>query len=138
MGKRNRYQDCEDPEYRRWGRTYHTFPGVNECVRLILQRKAKGAWADIIAFELAENARAHLNDLIDAFRVHEHKSEHVALFILMALEMAALPESADFLSEVLNRGTITFVPYARRALIAIDTKTSRTVRFNAKDTELSG
>ncbi len=134
MGKRDRYRDHVDPEYRRWGRTYRSFPGIDECARLILDRKATGAWADIVAFELADNARDHLDELINAFRVHE--SDDFALYVLMALEMAALPASVDFLSSVIGDGNIRFTPYARRALEAIDTKESRAALFNTKDAEI--
>jgi hypothetical protein len=136
MGKRDRYRDHVDPEYRRWGRTYRSFPGVDECARLILARKATGAWGDIVAFELAENARDHLNELIHAFRVHE--SDDVALYVLMALEMAALPATVDFLSSVLRDGNVRFMPYARRALKAIDTRESGIALFNTLDAEQSG
>jgi hypothetical protein len=129
MGKRDPYRDHVDPEYRRWGRTYRSFPGVDECARLVRERKATGAWADIVAFELAENASDCLDELIDAFRVHE--SDDFALYVLMALEMAALPSSVDFLSAVLRDGNVTYMPYAERALNAIDTKESRTALFNA-------
>ncbi len=133
MGKQDRYRDHVDPEYRRWGRTYRSFPGVDECARLILDRRAIGAWADIVTFELAENASDHLNEIIDTFRRHE--SDDVATYMLMALELAALPASVDFLSSVLQDGNATFTPYAQRALKAIDTKESRTALFNASDAE---
>ena len=131
MGKRDRYRDHVDPEYQRWGRTYRTFPGVDECARLILDRKATGAWADIVHFELAENASDHLADMIDAFR--NHTSDGVAVYILMALETAALPESVEFLSDVLCSGDARFTSYAKRALTAIDTRESRRALFNATD-----
>lgn len=133
MGKRDRYCDHVDPEYRRWGRTYRSFPGVAECTRLILDRKATGAWADIVAYELAENAHDHLDELIRAF--HDHESDGVAIYVLMAIEMAALPASVDFLSGVLREGNVKFITYAERALKAIDTKESRTAQFNAMDAE---
>lgn len=132
MGQRNRYHDHIDPEYQRWGRTYRKFPGVDECARLILDRKATGAWADIVHFELAENANDHLDEIIDAF--HDHTSDDVAVYMLMALEMAALPESVEFLAEVLRGGDARFASYAKRALTAIDTKESRRALFNATDT----
>ena len=100
MGKRQRYQDHVDPEYRRWGRIYRSFPGVDECVRLILTRKATGAWADIIAYELAENADEHLTQIIDAF--NEYKSDDVAVYMLMSLELAAMPKSVEFLTSILQ------------------------------------
>jgi len=133
MKNRDRYRDHVDPEYRRWGRTYQSFPGVDECVRLIVDRKAIGAWADIIAYELAENASDHNDELIDAFRIHE--PDGVALFVMMALELAALPASVDFLAGVLRGGNVTFRPYAERALRAIDTKESRAALFNPTDAE---
>ena len=57
MGRRRRALESSSPEYRRWRRKYPRYPGVAECARLIRARKAKGEWADIIASELAENAR---------------------------------------------------------------------------------
>ena len=131
MRKRDLYRDHVDPEYQRWGRTYKTFPGVDECVRLILEGKATGAWADIFHFELAHNANEYLNQIIDTF--HSHTSEDVAVYMLMALETAALPESVDFLSTVLVSGDPRFTTYAKRALTAIDTRESRTALFNATD-----
>lgn len=133
MGKRDRFRDHVDPDYRRWGRTYRSFPGVQECARLILDRKATGAWADIVAWELAENASEHLDEMINTFRAHE--SDAVALYILMALEEAALPASVDFLSGVLRDGNVTFIPYAQRTLKAINTKESRTALFKLTDAE---
>lgn len=123
MGKRDRYRDHPDPEYQRWGRTYRLFPGVTECARLILQRKATGAWADIVAHELAENASGNLESLIAAFR--EHAADGFGVYVMMALEMAALPESVEFLSAVLRQGDARYAPYAQRALQAIDTRESR-------------
>ncbi len=131
MGKRDRYRDHVDPEYQRWGRTYRNFPGVDECARLILDRQATGAWADIVAYELADNAKEHLDQIVDVF--HKHTSDEVAIYMLMALELAALPASVDFLSGVLHGGGAKFTLYAKRALTAIDTKESRTALFNAMD-----
>lgn len=120
MAKRDRYRDHPDPDYQRWGRRYRSFPGVAECARLVLQHKATGAWADIVVQELAENARDNLAELIQAF--HEHVSDGFARYVMMALEVAALPESVEFLSTVLQRGDARFVPYARRTLQAIDAR----------------
>ncbi len=131
MGKRDRYYDHVDPEYQRWSRTYRSFPGVDECVRLILNGKATGAWADIVVFEIAENASENLAGMIDIFR--DHESDDVAVFILNALELAALPVSVPFLSDVLRERKAKFVPYAKRGLTAINTKESRTALFNATD-----
>lgn len=131
MAKRLRYHDHVDPDYQQWGRTYRSFPGVEECVRLILARKTKGSMADIIHHELAENAGEHLAEMIDSF--NDHAPGDVALYMMMALETAALPDSVEFLSGVLRGGDKIFATYAKRALVAIDTKESRTVLFNATD-----
>ena len=112
-----------DPEVQRWQRKYPRFPGVAECVRLITARKAKGAWADIIAEELAKNAADCLPELITVYR--ESSSEEVRLYVLMALEVARLPESVPLLAEVLNAGDLRFVPYAERTLQRIDTREAR-------------
>lgn len=135
MGKRDRYRDHVDPEYRRWGHKYRAFPGIEECARLVLERKATGAWADIVACELAENADLHLTELITAFRAHE--SDAFALYVLMALELAALPASVEFFSELLRDGDPLYIPYAMRALQAIDTKESRRALFEATNAEQS-
>lgn len=138
MGKRNRYRDHCDPEVQRWGRTYPRFPGVAECARLIRARKATGTWAYIVAEELAENASDCLEELIDTFRedmTEDHNSDDVAMYVMMALDIAKLPASVEFLSEVLQEGDPRFTPYARSALEAIDTRESRTALFHATHAE---
>jgi hypothetical protein len=129
MGKRNRYRDHIDPEYQRWGRKYPRFPGVEECARLIRAGKARGAWADIIAYELAENASHCLPTLIDTFR--SDSSDDVRLYVMMAVEVAKLPESVPFLAEVLHGRDPRFTPYAERALRELNTPEARTVLWNA-------
>jgi hypothetical protein len=133
MGKRNRYRDHVDPEYRRWSRKYPRFPGVAECVRLIRGGNARGAWADIIASELADNATLCLPDLIETFRTDP--SEDVRLYVMMALDMARVPESVLFLAEVLHGANPRFTPYAERALIGIDTPESRSALWKAAHTD---
>ena len=129
MGKRTRYRDHIDPECQRWGRKYPHFPGVAECVRLILARKAKGAWADIIRQELAENAVSCLQDLIDAFR--NNPSGDVRLYVMMALDIARPPEAAPFLAEVLPEGDARLSGYAESALRGIDTPEARKALWQA-------
>jgi hypothetical protein len=50
---------------------------------------------------------------------------------MMALEMAAIPESVDFLSDVLQQGDLRFMSYARHALQAINTREARSALFHA-------
>ena len=129
MAKRARYGDHVDPEHRRWGRKYPRFPGIAECVRLIRARKARGAWAEIIAYELAENASSCLPELIDAFR--NDSKRDVRLYVMMALETARLPEAVPFLEEVLRAGDEVFASYAERALRGINTAEARAALWNA-------
>jgi hypothetical protein len=129
VGKRHNYRDHIDPEYRRWGRKYPRFPGVAECVRLIRAGKARGSWADIIADEMARHASLHLPELIETFRTDS--SDQVRLFVMMALEMARLPESIPFLAEVLRQGNSDFTPYAERGLRDIDTPQARAALWEA-------
>jgi hypothetical protein len=133
MGKRNRYRDHVDPEHQRWGRRYRSFPGVAECARLIRSGKARGAWADIIAFELAENAASCLAELIETFR--NESGGDVRHYVMMALEIARLPPSVPFLAEVLREADPRFVPYAERALRAINTPEARTALWTAGQPE---
>jgi hypothetical protein len=135
MEKRDRYRDHVDPEYRRWGCTYRSFPGIAECARLVLDQKATGAWADIVVYELAENADLHLTELTKAFRAHE--SDNFSIYVLMALELAAVPASVEFLQEILRDGNSMYIAYAKRTLQAIDTKESRRALFDATDAEQS-
>ena len=123
MSKRHRYHDHVDPEHQRWGRTYPGFPGVAECVRLVQSGKAEGAWIDLIVLDLAINASDCLVDLLETYRREE--SDRMRLIILMALELAALPDSIEFLSEVLRQGDPRLAPYALHGLKAIDSKASR-------------
>jgi hypothetical protein len=129
MGKRNNYRNHIDPEYQRWGRRYPRFPGVEEGVRLIRAGKARGAWADIIAHELAENASHCLSALIDTFRADS--SDDVRLYVMMALEKAKLPQSVQFLAEVWQDRDPKFIPYAERALREINTPEARLVLRSA-------
>ena len=129
MGKRSRYRDHIDPEYQRWGRRYPRFPGVAECTSLIRAGKARGAWADIIAFELAENAATCLAELIETFR--DDPSGDVRLYVMMALDIAHVPASVPFLAEVLRDADSRYVPYAERALRGINTSEARTALWNA-------
>ena len=129
MNKRVSYRDHVDPEYQRWGRKYPRFPGVVECVRLIRTGKARGAWADIIAFELAANAASCLKELIETF--HTDPSNDVRLYVMMALDIARVPESVAFLAEVLQDRNPKFTPYAERALQGIDTPEARSAHWKA-------
>src|SRR5262249_28069693 len=84
------------------------------------EHKARGVITEIIVFELAEYAASCLPDLIQAFR--ENPSGDVRMFVLMALEIALLPESVEFFGEVLRDGEPQHQPYALRALKGIDTR----------------
>jgi hypothetical protein len=133
MSKSNKYLKSIDPEERRWGRKYPRFPGVAEYARLIRARKAKGTWADIISHELAENATACLDEMIEVYRTGA--SDDVRLYLMMALDIARVPASVPFLAEVLHQGNSMFTSYAKRALAGIDTTESRAVLWKAKQKE---
>ncbi len=129
MGKRDRYRNTLDPEWQRWGQKYPRFPGVAECARLIRAGQARGSWADIIAEELAANARDHLAEMIAEFRRSD--GDDVAVYVMMALEIACLPESVEFLTEVLQCDEARLSSYAHRTLAQIDTPEARTELFKA-------
>lgn len=129
MSKRNVYHDHIDPEYQRWGQKYPRFPGVAECMRLIRAGKAKGAWADIILWELAEHAAVCLPELIETYR-NEPRGD-VRLYVMMALEIAQLSESVPFLVGVLHDNDPNLTPYAERALKGINTPEARTALWQA-------
>jgi hypothetical protein len=122
-----------DPEFVRWRRTYRRFPGVDECARLIRAGKARGTWAEIIVHELANNAKNCLPELIDTFR--NDPREDVRLYVMMALDIAWIPESVPFLAEVLSGGDPLFTPYAERALQSINTREARTALWKASHPE---
>ena len=128
------YNRHPDPEYQRWFRKYPKFPGINECIQLILAGKATGAWADIIVNELAANAADNLEELISEFHKHTleatAESNKVTLLIMMALELAKLPASIQFLSQVLKEGDKRFTQYALCTLQAIDTREARTALYH--------
>jgi hypothetical protein len=127
------YRYHPDPAYRSWGRKYPCLPGIDECVRLIRAGKARGAWADIIAHELAEKANDCLPALVDTFR--SDSSDHVRLYVMMALEIAGLQESVPFLAEALRGGDPRFTSYAERALRTINTREARTALWKASHPE---
>jgi hypothetical protein len=115
---------------RRWGQIYPRFPGVAECIRLIRAGKARRLWAEIIVHELAENAAECLPELIETFRTGS--DETVRLYVMMALDIARLPESAPFLGEVLQQGDSRFTPFALSALKGINSRESRTILWQAE------
>ena len=131
MAKRSQYHDHPCPEHQRWARTYPRFPGIEECTRLILSGKAKGVWAELIVYELAENAETHLNEIIQMY--DKHKPGDVAMYMMMALEIAQAPGSVDFLAHVLLEGDEQMKSYAQQALKRIDTRASRTALHHAKN-----
>lgn len=134
MGKRDQYRKHCDPEVQRWIRRYPRFPGVAECVRLIQAGRATGTWADILVEELAENAADCLEELIAAFRsdiADESTSGSVAMYVMMALDIALLPASIEFLAQVMREGHPKYIPFARNALQTINTRESRTALFLA-------
>jgi hypothetical protein len=133
MSRRINYREHTGPEHQRWGRKYPRFPGVPECVRLIKEHKARGTWADIIAFELADHAGECYEELVSTFRAESH--EDVRLYIMMALELAVQPDMTPFLREVLQCGDPRLVPYAERALRAIDTRKARAALWHARHQE---
>jgi hypothetical protein len=130
MDGRVNYREHIDPEYRRWGRKYPRFPGVVECLRLVRDGKATGAWADIVVDELAHHASDCYTELVESFR--SEANNRVRVFVLMALEIAALPESVSFLVEILKAGNPHFVPHAERGLQAIGTSESRSALWQVR------
>jgi hypothetical protein len=134
MGKRDPTRRSKlqlDPEYLRWMRKYPQFPGVVECSRLIQAGKAKGTWAEIIVQELAEHASECLPEMIEAF----HTAEGVALYVIMALDIARPPEAVEFLIEVLRRGDPQYSQYAREALAGIGTVEARSALWEISQME---
>ena len=127
------YRRHVDPEYRRWGRKYPRFPGVAECVRLLNEGNARGAWVDIITHELTENARECLPDLVAVFRSDVRES--VRLIVLMSVVEAALPAAIPFLAEVVGERHPRFSQYAEQGLLAIGTRESRAALWDASHRE---
>lgn len=129
MGKRVDYRDHIDPEYRRWGSKYPRFPGVAECVRLLRSGKLRGAWRDLIFFELVANAPDCLPELIAAFR--DDENEWVRLMVLSAITEACLPTAIPFLADVVREQHPQFAPYAEQGLSDIGTREARTALWEA-------
>jgi hypothetical protein len=111
------YGHLIDPEYRRWGRKYPRFPGVAECVRLLQTRNVRGAWVDIIAYELSAHEETDLAELIEVFRTDA--SESTRRMALVAVAEARLPSAAPFLATVAREREPSLAPIAERGLSAI-------------------
>ena len=114
-GQGNRYRDHIDPEYQHGDDRILAFLGRRKCARLIRMHKARGAWADIIVGELAENAAGSLAELIETFRTDP--SDEVRLYVVMALDMARLPETVPFLAEVFRGSDPRLMPMAEQQLL---------------------
>ncbi len=130
MQKDGPFRDHPDPEYQRWHRTYPRFPGVPECVQLILARMTRGTWDDIIVQQLADNAGDCLSDLVGAYR--SDPGGDIRLFVMMALDLARPPEAVGFLAEVLRSRDPRYHTYARRALEGIGTLEARTALWDER------
>jgi hypothetical protein len=102
---------------------------VAECARLIRAGKARGSWADIIAFELAENAATCLAEMIETYR--NDPDGEVRIYVLMALDYALLPASVPFLAVVLREGDPRCTLYAEQALRSINTTEARAAIWHA-------
>ena len=120
MGTATDYRRHIDPEYRRWGRKYPHFPGVAECLRLLHTRNVRGAWRDIIAYELANHAAECLSELVAAFQANE--DEGVRLNVVSAIAEARLPAAIPFIAEVTKSPHAHLVSYAVKGLKAIGTR----------------
>lgn len=120
--------DLVDPEWQRWIAKYPKGPSIAECVRLLHTHNVGGVWNDFISFALADHAENSLPELIDAFRNEE---EVVAVYVMMAIEMAKPPAAIPFLADVLKEGDVRFTPYAERALKEMDTRESRRVLWES-------
>lgn len=90
---------------------------------------AQGARADVIAYELADNAVECLPELIAAYR--DAANDDVRLYVMRALEIAKPPEAVAFMVEVLRSGDAACAAYAERALKEIDTREARTALWDA-------
>lgn len=136
MAQQINYAKHVDPEYRRWGREYpRGFPGIAECVRLIQDGKSRGAWADIIAWELAAHAEVCLTELTAAF--NGDKTGEVKLYLLTALEDAAPVSAIPFLVNVMRDADSRLHLYAERTLLKINTRESRIALRQAGRTDAS-
>ncbi len=122
MGRNRKTHEQLDPEWQRWLSKYPKGPSVAECVRLIHSPNAGGVWNDCIAIALADHAAISLPELIDVFR---NEGDVVALYVMMAIEIAKPPEAIPFLTEVLREGDIRFTPYAERTLKEMNMRESR-------------
>lgn len=119
-----------DPEFERWKRKYPDFPTLLECERLVLLVNAKGLWIDLIVEGIAARAEFLFIELVDS---DERNVEYrFSLLILMALELAAIPESVAFLVDVAMSAGADRSRWARSALVSIDTRESRTALFLLK------
>ena len=121
-----------DPEYDRWFQKYPTFPGVAKCVELLKRPNVRGAWRDIICWQLKEHAAQHLEELMSAIRADENAG--IRLMLMGALEEAAVPESLPLWKEYLQSGNDEERQYAERALKAINTKEARRLLWEHEQT----
>ena len=115
----------QDPEYQRWRRKYPRFPGVAKCVELLRSTNVRGAWVDIICFELENHASDNAADLIAATRLEVERNSQVGRILLHVLADSKLLEAYDFFAELINSPDETIHPYAISGLKILDTKESR-------------
>lgn len=121
-----------DPEYERWEKKYPKFPGVPKCVELLHSSNVKGAWIDIICFELEVFSRNDPTEVIDGIKTSDN--QRVSFILLDVLENSAPEEAVPILGEMVKSSDEEDRFHAVNMLKRIGTKEARTILFHAGET----
>lgn len=116
--------DNIDPEVARWNRKYPGFPGVAASVELLRRSNVRGAWVDIICWELQRHAHGHTDELLAATREEVSRGSEVARILLYIVAGAKMPEALPLFAELLNVSDDTLREFATNGLVKLDSKES--------------
>src|SRR5262245_5221858 len=118
-----------DPVYTRWKRQHPKFPGVAKCIEILGRRHTQGALVDIICGELQNNASAHADELIAAFR--STTNERLRRILLGIICEAKLKQALPLFLEQLRSDDESLRYWAEQGLRDLNTPESRKALWEA-------
>ena len=116
-------------KYEQWKKQYPKFPGVAKCVELLGRRNVQGELVDIICGELQDNAKAHADELIAAFRAATN--ERLRRILLGIICEAKLEQALPLFVEQLQSDDESLRYWSGHGLRLLNTPDSRRALWEA-------
>jgi len=122
-------QDHVDPVARQWYQRFSKQPSIEDCLTVLRQGNLQGGLSDWIGWELTDHAKDSPCEVIDA--VGKCEEDYSRICLLMAIEIAVIPEALSLFAEILHSEIEPERECAIRGLQALNSKAARTVLFEA-------